>query len=111
MKSFSDTQPDVYQVIGDALHIHWNIEQVPAPSMGERRTQWSANEAVVSVAANRAQIIEAVIGSVLSTGAEIALINNQSVDPVAYAAYQEFRAQAKQLADGWLNLAETSRTS
>ena len=103
MKSFSDTQPDVYQVIGDALHIHWNIEEVSAPSMGEPRTQWSANEAVVSVAANRSQIIEAIIGSVFSTGAELAIINNQSADPAVYASYQSFRAQAKQLADDWLN--------
>jgi hypothetical protein len=103
MKSFSDTQPDVYQVIGDALHIHWNIEEVSAPSMSGPRTQWAANEATVSVAANRSQIIEAIIGSVFSTGAEIAIINNQSADPSAYAAYQAFRAQAKALADDWIN--------
>jgi hypothetical protein len=70
---------------------------------GEPRTQWSANEAVVSVASNRSQIIEAIIGSVFSTGAKLAIINNQSADPVVYAAYQSFRAQAKQLADDWLN--------
>jgi hypothetical protein len=103
MKSFSDIQPDVYQVIGDFLHIHWNIEQVAAPSMGEPRTQWSADEAVVNKAANRSQIIEAIIGSVFTTGAEIAVINNQTSDPATYVAYQEFRVQAKQLADGWLN--------
>ena len=103
MKSFSDTQPDVYQVIGDFLHIYWNIEQVAAPFMGEPRTQWSADEAVVNKAANRAQIIEAIIGSMFTTGAEIAIINNQSADPSAYAEYQAFRAQAKSLADGWIN--------
>ena len=102
MKSFSDTQPDVYQVIGDVLHIHWNIEQVPASSMGEPRTQWSADEAVVNKSANRAQIIEAIIGSIFTTGAEIAVINNQVSDPVAYSAYQAFRLQAKQLADDWI---------
>jgi hypothetical protein len=103
MKSFSDTKPDVYQVIGNLLHIHWNIEEVSAPSINGPRTQWSADEAIVSVAASRSQIIEAIIGSVFSTGAEIAIINNQSADPSAYAEYQAFRAQAKTLADGWIN--------
>ena len=58
---------------------------------------------VVNKAANRSQIIEAIIGSVFTTGAEIAVINNQTSDPATYVAYQEFRVQAKQLADGWLN--------
>lgn len=104
MKVFSDTQPQTYQVIGSNLLIHWDAQEVAAPSIGdEQKMQWSAEEAVVASSANRAQIIEAIIASKYSTGAEIAAINNQTADPDAYSAYQSFRAQAKQLADGWLN--------
>jgi hypothetical protein len=55
------------------------------------------------VTANRNQIIEAVIATEYTTGAEFAAINNRDVAPDAYAAYQAFRATAKALADGWIN--------
>lgn len=103
MKVYSDSQPQTYQVIGQTLYIRWDAQEIAAPSMGEPRTQWVANEASVDSSAGRSAIIEAIIASVFSTGAEIAIINNQSSDAAGYAAYQAFRAQAKQLADGWLN--------
>lgn len=103
MKVYSTQQPDVYSVSGNELRIRWNIQQVPAPSMDEgNATQWEANEALCSSFDNRSQIIEKIIGSVHDTGAEIALINNQSTRAADYAEYQAFRADAKALADGWL---------
>lgn len=103
MKVYSDSQPQTYQVIGQTLYIRWDAQEVPAPSMGEPRTQWAANEASVDSSAGRSAIIEAIISSKYSTGAEIATINNQTEDPNSYLTYQAFRAQAKTLADGWLN--------
>lgn len=100
MKTYADTQQQVYEVIGQTLLIHWNMQEVPTQ---EGRTQWQANEAVCHVSDGRSAIIEKIIGSVYTTGSEIATINNQASDPVAYADYQAFRAQAKQLADGWVN--------
>jgi predicted Mrr-cat superfamily restriction endonuclease len=104
MKVYSGTQPEVYAVSGQELRIHWNIKEVPAPSMDdETETQWEANEALCHVNDTRDVLIEKIIGSVHTAGAEIALINNKDIDPDAYAEYQAFRAEAKALADGWVN--------
>jgi hypothetical protein len=104
MKVYSNERPEVYSASGNELRIRWDIQKVTKPDMeGNDQTTWEANEALCSVFCNRSQIIEAIIGSVYDTGAEIALINNQADKPEAYAEYQAFRALAKQLADGWLN--------
>jgi hypothetical protein len=99
MKAYSNNKPSVYDASGNELRIRWGIQEIVA----DEQTTWEANEALCSVFCNRSQIIEAIIGSVYDTGAEIALINNQADKPEAYAEYQAFRALAKQLADGWLN--------
>ena len=102
MKVYSGTQPEVYAVSGQELRIHWNIREVPAPSMDDKtETQWEANEALCHVKDSRDVIIEKIIGSVLSHSKEIALINNQTVDKAAYDEYQAFRVEAKKLADGY----------
>jgi len=98
MKTYSDEQLPTYQVSGQLLLIHWNAQQVSAPSMGEPRMQWEQNEAVCNLADDRGQIISAIIGSVYSYNAEFAAINDGGDK---YAVYQEFRTQAKVLADGW----------
>lgn len=104
MKAYSNDKPEVYVVSGQELRIHWNIQEVPAPSMDdEPRTQWEANEALCHVKDTRDMLIEKIIGSVHTAGAEIALINNKDVNPEAYAQYQAFRAEAKLLADGWIS--------
>ena len=104
MKVYSGDQPEVYAVSGQELRIHWDIKEVPVQSIdGETETQWEANEALCHVKDSRDVLIEKIIGSVHTAGAEIALINNKDVDPQAYADYQAFRAEAKALADGWIN--------
>jgi predicted Mrr-cat superfamily restriction endonuclease len=104
MKAYFNEQPDVYAVSGNELRIRWNIQEVPVPSMDdEPRTQWEANEALCNVKDSRDTLIEKIIGSVHTPGAEIALINNKDTDPEAYAEYQAFRAEAKLLADGWIS--------
>lgn len=104
MKAYSTDKPNVYVVSGQELRIHWNIQEVPAPSIDdEPRTQWEANEALCNVKDSRDTLIEKIIGSVHTAGAELALINNKDTDPEAYAQYQAFRAEAKLLADGWIS--------
>lgn len=104
MKVQSNEQLPAYQVSGQELRIHWDEQEVPALSMGDEvRTVWEQNEALCGVSDSRGQIISAIIRSVYSIDDELATINNQAQKPDAYAAYQAFRSQAKQLADGWLN--------
>jgi hypothetical protein len=101
---FTD-QPAVYDVSGSELRIHWNIEEKTQEGMGgETQTYWQADEALCAVMDSRATLIEKIIAAVYSTGAEIAAINNQEINPEGYAQYQAFRVQAKALADGWLAL-------
>lgn len=104
MKTYSNEKPEVYAVSGQELRIRWNIQEVSAPSIDdEPKTQWEANEALCSVFDNRSQIIEKIIGSVHTPGAEVALINNKDINQDAYLDYQEFRLLSKELADEWLN--------
>lgn len=99
MKTYSNDKPLTYAVSGQELRIHWGMVEIEK----EDQTVWEANEALCSVFDSRNQIIEKIIGSVHDTGAEIALINNQSTRAADYAEYQAFRVQAKALADGWVN--------
>jgi|GEM_PF-1583442 len=104
MKVYSGESLEVYAVSGQEFRIRWNIQEVSVPSMDdETRTQWEANEALCSIFDNRSQIIQKIIGSVHDIGDEIAMINNQFTRKTDYENYQSFRAQAKALADGWLN--------
>jgi hypothetical protein len=104
MKVYSGEQPEVYAVSGQELRIHWNIQEIEVQNMdGEVQTQWEANEALCNVKDSRDVLIEKIIGSVHTAGAEIALINNKDTAPEAYAEYQAFRAKAKELAGGLVN--------
>ena len=108
MKTYSGEQLPTYQVSGQELRIHWDAKEVPAPSMDdEPRTQWEQNEALCGVADSRGQIISAIIRSVYIIDAEFAAINNAEFDPPEYARFQAFRAQARQLADGWIRSQQT----
>lgn len=102
MKTYSDYQFQAYEVSGQELRVHWDIEQVTKEGLNGPVTQWCANEALCDIDDTRSALIEKIIGSVYSISAEIATINNKDTKPEQYAAYQAFRAQAKALADGWL---------
>ena len=102
MKMQSTDKPDVYAVSGRELRIHWDIQQITREGMEGPETYWEAYEALCGVADKRDILIEKIMASRYTTGAELAAINNQTSDPDEYAAYQAFRALAKQLADNWL---------
>jgi len=102
MKVYSSEQPEAYNASGNELRIRWDIQQVTKPDMeGNDQTTWEANEALCSVFDDRSTLIEKIIASVHTPGAEIALINNKEIDPSAYSDYQAFRDLAKNLADDW----------
>jgi sulfur carrier protein ThiS len=95
----ANTQQETYQPSGATLQIYWDEQMVER----DDETVYVYRFCEVPVTANRNQIIEAVIATEYTTGAEFAAINNRDVAPDAYAAYQAFRATAKALADGWIN--------
>jgi hypothetical protein len=104
MKTYAGRQFETYETSGNELRIHWDIQETQKEGTdGEVITQWEANEALCGVKDSRSELIEKIIGSVYSTGAELAVINNKDQNPGDYQAYQDFRALSKQLADGWLN--------
>ena len=103
MKTYSDVEPQVFDVSGSELRIHWGIQQVEIPGAdGETKIVWECNEALCNTYDDRSLLIEKIIGAVYSPSAEIATINNQQDKPESYAEYQAFRLRAKALADGWL---------
>jgi hypothetical protein len=102
MKVWSNEKPNVYEVSGNELRIRWDIQEIIKNEMDNSEKIWEANEAVCNRFDDRSTLIEKIIGSVFTSGAEIALINNKDIDPESYANYQIFRDQAKMLANGWI---------
>lgn len=101
MKVYSSEQLPAYQVSGQELRIHWDAQEVPAPSMDdEPRAQWEQNEALCNVSDSYGQLVAKIIGSVYDHNAEFAAINDGGEK---YEAYQAFRTQAKTLAQGWVD--------
>jgi len=100
VKVFSNEQLPVYQVIGQTLRIHWDFEEqsILRPDETEE-TIFVCKEAVCNKSDDRNTLIENIIASEYSTGAELAAINNGGED---YEKYQDFRQSAKDLADGWI---------
>jgi len=99
----ANTKQTTYQPNGGILQIYWDEQEKQREIMDEMETYYQYRFCQVRVTANRAQIIEAIMATEYTTGAEFAAINNGGAD---YEAYQAFRATAKALADGWLNYAD-----
>lgn len=99
MKVSSQEQLPTYQVIGSTLRIHWDAVQVTKETDMGIETYWEQFEAVCNILDSRNTIIESIVASVYTTGAELAAINNGGEE---YTNYQAFRQHAKDLADGWI---------
>lgn len=100
MKVQSNEKLPVYQVLGQTLRIHWDQSEQTVQDMdGNEETIFVSQEAVCQKQDSRNTLIEKIIASVYTTGAELAAINNGGED---YQAYQDFRQLAKDLADGWI---------
>ena len=101
----SKTPLQTYETSGKELRIYWDEQIVERPGINDEpaETFYSYASCVSPVVTSRADLISRIIRSQMSIDAEIATINNAADKPDEYAAYQAFRAQAKALADGWLD--------
>ena len=102
MRSNSDHYPEQTIKSNGKIQINFNILKVSREEMdGTTRTSYDFDYVEVSGEVTRAKIIDAIISSVLTKDAEIAMINNElaAAGTSEYAAYQELRAKAKEVAD------------
>jgi hypothetical protein len=100
VKVFSNQQLPVYQVIGQTLRVHWDFEEqsILRPDETEEAI-FACKEAICDKSDDRNTLIEKIMASEYTTGAELAAINNGGED---YETYQAFRQHAKDLANGWI---------
>lgn len=99
MRTESNIKQGTYLVLGDKLRIRFNERTEEREEIdGGTTTFYIYDEAVCHIKDDRHTIIEKIIASKYTTGAEFACINNGGED---YEEYQSFRQQAKELANGW----------
>ena len=99
----TDNTLPTYQTFGTKLHINFDEQEIVVKDMdGNERIAYQYTTAESLCAASRSDLINDIIKSKYTTADEFAAINNAQADPEEYAEYQAFRAQAKQLADGWV---------
>jgi hypothetical protein len=94
-RTTSQIKMPAYEVSGSEVTIFWD-EQT---EQREDETVYSYAYCVVSVYDDRAAIIEKIMATQYTTGAEIAALSNGGESA---AAHEAFRTEAKALADGWL---------
>lgn len=104
MKTHSNVSPETFVVSNGNLTINHSVTSYQKTDImtDTSYTEYEYYAATVPVDATRSMIIEAIIGSKMTAGAEVAIINNQTTRPEDYESYQEFRTMAKSLADEWL---------
>lgn len=103
MKTQTDNILPTYQVLGQVLRINYGeVQETKTDMHGNPHTSYVYITAISEPAATRSMLIDSIIQSRYSSADEVAIINNQTSNPVEYADYQFFRVQAKELADCWL---------
>lgn len=100
MKVKSNTLFEKFNISGQELRVHWDIEE---QLNLEEVIEYVAEEALCLALDSREVIIQKIIGSKYSLSDELATINNRLEKPEEYAVYQEFRTLAKQLANEYVN--------
>lgn len=106
MKTESKDKLPTHKTFGQKLHIYFNEEEIEKQmeiDSEETETFYRYDTAVAKTTDDRNTLISKIIHSRYSVDDEIATINNKEESPEEYQAYQEFRAQAKVLVDGWIN--------
>ena len=100
MKGNSNTQPNRLERTGRKYQVRWNITRNDrAIESGEAVESWDYEYANAD-ACTRDAIISAIIRDRYKLiDDELAIINNKDEKPDEYAAYQDFRAFAKQVAE------------
>lgn len=103
----SDSPLPTYQTFGEKLRVNFDEQQVIIKDMeGNERVVYQYTTAESLCASSRNQLISDIINSKYTIGGEFAAINNAQTYPQEYSEYQNFRAQAKQLADSWFAAGE-----
>ena len=104
MRSNSDHYPEQTIKSNGKTQIRYDITEVTREDMNGTRTSYDFSYVEVSGEVTRAKIIDAIISSVDTKDAEIALLNNFMNDGPSekYTSYQALRAKAKEVADAVL---------
>jgi propanediol dehydratase small subunit len=97
----SDTRPEATELLQGKKLINFDIKEVEIKDENSEdiRAGFEYLQAKVELNATRSGIIEAIIATKYSAGAEIALTNDKDTKQDDYKAYQEFRVLAKELAE------------
>ena len=105
MITYSNTEPQPITIEKRQARVTWNARQEELNTLdGQPETQWVYNEAIFDLYDTREVIIRKIIASVHTVEDELALVNNRDDKPEEYEAYQQFRSNAKTLADEYLAL-------
>ena len=100
MKVESDKQIPTFAKSGAELRISFNVVETEREDMGgEKRKVFVGEQVVVPTTAGYGEIVEAIVASHYTTGAEISL-SRKADDDAAKVEYLAFVAQAKELATG-----------
>ena len=96
----ADTPPVEVELLQGKKIFNFDVKEVEIKDemSDETRTGYEYTTVKVETNATRDEIIEAIIGSKYSVGAEIALTNDKDAKGDEYKAYQELRVLAKELA-------------
>lgn len=103
MKVESDKQFATYARSGAELRITFDVVESEREDVGgEKRKVFTGEQVVVATHAGYSEIVEAIVASRYSTGAEIAMARKTD-DDAAKVEYIGFVAKAKELAAGAVN--------
>ena len=102
MTTQSHEQPEMFEHIGGAYRINFDVIEKVKEDMNGSHTYFEYTTAV-SPTLNRGDVITAVIRTKYSSDDEFALLNNLNKGGATYEqeyeTYQLFRARAKEIAD------------
>lgn len=101
MKFETNDRPKTYAVSGAELRINFDVKEVEREDMitKQKRLVFVGEEVVVPKGAPTSTIIEAIIASRYSVGAEVAMLRSADTDP-AKVEYLAFVQLAKALGRG-----------
>ena len=96
----SDTRPEAVELLQESKLINFDIKEVEITDTESTdiRIGFKYQQVKVGINDTRGTIVEAIIATRYSAGAEIALTNDKESKAVEYAEYQDFRLLAKSLA-------------
>ena len=96
----SDTRPEAVELLQESKLINFDIKEVEITDTDNTdiRVGFEYQQVKVDINDTRGAIIEAIIATRYSAGAEIALTNDKESEVVEYQEYQKFRLLAKSLA-------------